>query len=155
MISKEWQHPPDFSAMSSSQQLGVLSLTNGTLCVFTVGDVHTWPLHCLLTFRILSEVNDLGFPIRPNVRFNGFLEVLRENIRLIFHIGGLKDPRDPIRCLPGPLTKFALRRFSLWGWRCSLGECSTSWLSDQDIVTTHFSHNWTENALVKVSSHCS
>ena len=24
----------------------------------------------------------------------------------------------------------------LWGWRCSLGECSMPWLSDQDTVTT-------------------
>ena len=88
--------------------------------------------HCILAFWKLSEVTDLGWPHTYPQCLNGLFfggggdhEVLRRNKRPILHADLLIVPLDTFWRELGFLTHFALRRFSRWGWRCSLPESAS------------------------------
>ena len=115
--------------------------------------------YCLLTILMSFEITDLdwhrAFLQWQNLSVWSFLEVLKAKMRFVlFHIGMFVGNLDRFRCQSGPLTQFALRRFS----------------SEADVVffqnTIHHSckyihpgaeimcdsiYNWTGNMLVKVS----
>ena len=71
--------------------------------------------YCLLTLRSSSQVTDLVGPrtylMCQNWSFRGFLEVLRPNMWLIFHIDVFIGLIGRFLCRSGPWSQFALRRF--------------------------------------------
>ena len=103
-------------------------------------------------WRILSLIGGyqrrsltLADPIHTNSGqfgvFGGFLEVLRPNTWLFFHIDMFMMPVYTSQCQSGPSTQFALRRFCRWWWRWSLPECYASQIFRQQTATTLFFQN--------------
>ena len=108
--------------------------------------------HCISTSPRSVEATDLDLPHTylkwQILRVMGFLEILRPNMWLIFHID--LGTLDHFRCKSGPLTQFARRRFSIDCDVTFRNAISLSFVQDAETICRSV-QNWTENTVVKVS----